>query len=290
MHRKIIEKSDVGLRLDIFLTTCSPGHGSRKSAYKAVKRGEVLVNGQNSSPNYNVQEGDEISIGDDSRRVKPLNMILDVVYEDECLALIDKPAGIPVSGNFTRTVQRALAVNLQPSSLPDCLVAPRPVHRLDAPTSGLLLVAKTGAALRGLSRQFEQRRVFKRYCAVSAGALPKSCTVDAEVDGRVARTHFRVLHRVPSLNYGEMCLVECIPLTGRRHQIRQHLAGLGAPVVGDRDYGEPGKVLKGKGLFLCAVELAFEHPLRRETMNGVIELAGKFYSLLEREHRRTLRT
>ncbi len=275
-------------RLDKFLAENSPLFASRKAAYKAVKRGRVTVNGLDCTPNQRIENGDKIEVCEETGPLPPpLELPLEVVFEDSFVAVLIKPPGIPASGNFARTIQRALPANLDRSCEPDALRLPHPVHRLDGPTGGLLLIAKTAAAMTTLSRQFEQRRVFKKYCAVTAGPLPDWCRANSPVEDREARTEFKVVRRVPSLNYTEMCLVECFPETGRKHQIRSHLAELNAPVVGDRTHNAGKKVMKGKGLFLWAVELAFEHPESGEIIHVLIEPPPKFKSLLDREKRRT---
>lgn len=278
-----------GLRLDVFLSGELEAFPSKKSAYKAIKRGEVIVNGRAVlNPQTAIRAGDTITVGPDSRPpLPPLSLTLPIVFEDSFLAVIEKPPGLPVSGNFARTVLRALPHNLVPSGEPDALPNPGPAHRLDRPTGGLLLIAKTAGVVADLGRQFAQREVRKVYHAIAAGPVPEHVRVDEPVEGRQAVTDFILRETAPSMNYGLLSFVECHPLTGRTHQIRRHLAHLGAPVVGDRQYGQPGRVLKGKGLFLWATELAFRHPAAGLSLDIAIPPPPKFATLLARESRRS---
>ncbi|MDT8390764.1 MAG: RluA family pseudouridine synthase [Lentisphaeria bacterium] len=284
-----VETPRADSRLDRFLCEKTPAFVSKKAAYKAVKRGEIHVNGEPvGDPQYRLHGGDVVTVWPDTREPPPpLRLTMPVVFEDDVLAVVEKPPGLPVSGNYAKTVQRALPYNLSASHAPDALRIPRPVHRLDAPTGGLLLVAKTAGALVDLSQQFETRAVRKIYHAVTAGSLPDSVTVTQPLDEKHAETFFQTLARAPSLNYTELCLVACQPHTGRTHQIRRHLQALGAPIVGDLRYGDAGHVLKGKGLFLWAVGLAFRHPVTDDSVDVTVQTPRKFAALMTREARRT---
>lgn len=284
-----VETAGDGMRLDCFLAAEDCRFPAKKSAYKAVKRGEVAVNGQRIlDPRRLVRAGDQVAVYPDLRPPPPpLRIDMRVVWEDDVMAIVEKPPGLPVSGNFSRTVLRALPHNLRPSPAADRLRSPQPVHRLDSATGGLLVVAKSAQALMNLGRQFQSRRVGKFYQAVAAGPLPEQIVVDLPLDGRSARTEFSLIDAVPSLNYQILSLVECRPLTGRTHQIRRHLAHLKAPVVGDAIHGTPGRILKGKGLFLWAVRLVMNHPLTGEPLDVRIDPPKKFAALLARERRRS---
>ena len=229
---------------------------------------------------------------------------LSVVYEDDSLAVVYKPAGPPMrfheareivsvavacftrSGCLMRTqcfagmaVQGAsasaqdgpplrglLANSLEPSrdASAQPLWRPQHVHRLDAPTSGLLVVAKTGQSLRTLSASFKHRLVHKRYRAVVAGPVGEVShmqLIEAPLSGQSARTHWRVVCRRPSAKFGEVALVDLWPYTGRTHQLRRHMALMGHPIVGDQKHwcdGLPEDT--AHGLFLSAVELELPHP------------------------------
>lgn len=261
---------------------------SRKGVKKAIERGRILLNGEPVETGRYVQPGDEITLVEKPAEAhKTYRLDLEVIYEDDHMAVVFKPAGIPVSGNRFKTVAQALPHNLKPSPCPDSLRIPLPVHRLDAPTTGLLVVAKTGSAMVELGRKFAAREVRKRYCAVVFGALSLSREIDSPIGGKPAQSICRPLRTVPSLRYGNLTLVELEPLTGRTHQLRIHMAEAGHPIAGDAQYGSDANVLKGKGLLLSAVRLTLGHPIFPEREIDVqTALPQKFTSLLEREERR----
>jgi len=163
---------------------------------------------------------------------------------------------------------------------------PRPVHRLDYSTSGLLLIAKTAGAQVFLGQRFEGRDIHKRYCAVVMGKLESEGQVDEPISGLPSSSRYVPVETVPSLRSGHVTRVDLYPVTGRTHQLRIHMAAIGHPVVGDPKYGQAGNTLKGKGLFLAAVELRFPHPSTQQEMTVSIDAPPKFYALLQREQTR----
>lgn len=264
---------------------------SRKGIKKAIKRGAIHVDGQVGHTGDWVKPGQQISLLDVfAKKPKALALNLPIVYEDEFLAVINKPAGLIVSGNQYRTVQNALLHNLNHSTQKDALPWPRPVHRLDAATSGLLLIAKTYGSHRLLGQQFEQKKVVKFYEAIVHGVIAEQGQIDQAIDGKVATTSFHCLQQFPSVRHEQLSKVQLEPLTGRTHQLRRHLSDLGHPILGDQLYQKEIKTLKGKGLFLCAVRLNFVHPATNETMNLQIQSPNKFRTYPEREARRYERT
>lgn len=260
---------------------------SRKGIKKAIKRGEIRINGQIAPTGVWMQSGFQMDWVDlEEKLPKAYDMVLEVVYEDEALAVINKPAGINVSGNQFRTIENALSKNLRLSSAPDALKWPRPVHRLDNPTSGLLLIAKTAKARIKLGQQFEEKSIQKRYLAVVTGEIAEKGSIELPVDDKAAFTEYERIEKVPSLKNNWLCLVNLYPKTGRTHQLRKHMAGIGHPIMGDQLYGPEGKVFKGKGLFLAAVALQFSHPDTQELVELAIDTPPKFDALLRREERR----
>ncbi|RMG81573.1 MAG: RluA family pseudouridine synthase, partial [Bacteroidetes bacterium] len=265
------------VRLSDYLPRVFVSIPSRKGLKKAIKRGQVWVDGAPAETGRWVVPGQKIElIAPDLPPPRIYHMALPVVYEDEHLAVVNKPGGISVSGNKFRTLQNALPAHLTPSTRPDALKKMLPVHRLDAPTCGLLLVAKTISARINLGQAFENQTVKKRYRAVTIGEMPASGVLDSPIDGKPARTRFERVSAVRSLKNGWLSTVDLFPETGRTHQLRIHLAQAGYPILGDKLYGPEGLILKGKGLFLCAVELAFLHPFSGEMLRLAIAPPPKF--------------
>ncbi len=283
--RFIISSKEAGTRLSDYLEdnlwSFIP---SRKGIKKAIKRKLVLVNQIHFNTGYRLKEGDVISYLQQTVTTNPIQLNVEVVFEDEYLAVVVKPSGIPTSGNQARTLKNALAFNLLPSTVTNALLQPLPVHRLDALTSGLVLVAKTTTSSVHLSRQFQQRVIKKEYSAVVSGVFPDHLLqINTSLDGKQALTDLTVVKRVSSLKSEQLTLLRLFPQTGRTHQLRKHLSNIGCPILGDQLYAGGGKVLKGKGLFLCAVGLEFEHPISKEKMKICIDPPAKFQKRLQYE-------
>jgi len=211
-----------------------------------------------------------------------------VIFEDDHVAIVNKPAGIVAyraegnrgggsrGGHGRDTLLSALPAVLKPSNIPITdenypMKRPQPVHRLDRPTSGLVVVAKTKLATVHLSQQFEFRKAQKTYMAILNGSpqQPNSDNedgwnlIDHDLEDKSAVTKWKVLQTVKSLhgNNGVLTLVELKPKTGRYHQLRRHMAWVcKAPIVGDATYDEDNMRLKKRGLFLCSNEITIEHP------------------------------
>lgn len=205
----------------------------------------------------------QIFIPDEDPPKKQLVFPIQVLFEDEYLAAIHKPAGILVSGNSFKTVRNALSQNLQRSCLPDAC-APQPVHRLDYPTTGILLIGKTSSSIRDLNKQFADNEIIKAYYAVTIGDMPAKGEISSEIDDKHSQSNYTVIQTVPSRRFGTLNLVLLTPQTGRRHQLRIHLSSIGHPILGDQKYREENLVLKGKGLYLHAFSLTFTHPFTGE--------------------------
>ena len=256
---------------------------STKSALKkAIKKGHIKVNDIAATTATLIHAGDNISIyiPEQVSPKKTLLFPLEILYEDDHLAVIHKPAGILVSGNSFKTIANALAQNLQPSPLADA-TKPHPVHRLDYATTGALLVGKTSSSIRTLNSMFEDKKVVKTYYAVTIGKMNNQGTIESEIDGKPSQSTYEVLETVPSPRFGKLNLVKLTAQTGRRHQLRKHLASIGNPILGDQDYGIDDLILQGKGLYLHAFSLDFTHPSTKERVHIIDKLPEKFLKIFD---------
>ena len=259
---------------------------SKSAVKKAFKKKQILINGLVATTGDWLKEGDDVSyeVGEiNLQKVFPLD--LEVLFEDEFIAVINKPAGYSVSGNFHKTIQNALSHNLRISTQIDALPIFRPVHRLDKLTTGILLIAKTKSAQISFGKQFELHEISKTYYALVKGKLEGFGFFDQAIEGLSSFTEFKSLKIEKSLSYNWVSLVELKPKTGRTHQLRIHLAKAGFPIIGDYVH-DTENVLRGKGLFLAACEIEFIHPQTNEKNSFKISRPNKYNSLLERENRR----
>ena len=249
---------------------------SRAGIKKALKRGLILVDGMKGISGQYIQGGETIDLLIEESKIKKLELNLEVLFEDDYLAIINKPSGIIVSGNKHKTIEHALPNNLQKSPLADALVYPQAAHRLDFPTSGVLLIGKTKTAVTALNKMFEKKEIDKSYYAISIGVMKKEGLINSPIDGKVSASKYEVEQSVISERFGFLNLVKLFPLTGRRHQLRIHLAALGNPILGDKEYGIEGLILQRKGLFLHAFSLQFTHPFTQESIYIEQPLPRKF--------------
>ena len=248
---------------------------------KAIKKGLVKVNNKIASTALFIQGGEIIELFQQNEIPKALDKLrfpLEVIYEDDFLAVIMKPPGVLVSGNTFVTIYNALPQNLIPSTQADA-IRPKPVHRLDYPTSGLLVVGKTSTATRALYQLFEEKKVVKNYYAITIGYISKTGIIDTLIDGKKAISEYTTQQSVVSKRFQYLNLVELKPITGRRHQLRKHLFSIGTPILGDKDYYLENLLLKGKGLYLHAKTIAFTHPTTQEQLYFNTELPKKFLKI-----------
>lgn len=293
---------------------------SRSRVQQAIKEGYVTVNGEPAKANYAVRPGDVISFSMPYRRrgleIVPQDIPLDIVYEDEDVLVVDKPAGMvvhPGHGHYEGTLINALSHHLGISQGPEAEDERMGilVHRIDKDTSGLLAVAKNPESQLKLAKQFFDHSIDRRYVAVVWGDLPEDeGTIDGDIgrdpgdrlrfkvvgegrEGRHAVTHYRVLER-----FGFVTFVECRLETGRTHQIRVHMSSIGHPIFNDARYGgseiRKGTIYTKYRQFiancfeLCprqalhAQILGFEHPRTRQQLRFSSPLPEDMAALLDK--------
>lgn len=317
-HEVKITEDDIGKRLDHVLVMQIPDV-SRARVQQLIEQAKVLVNGSESKPSYKLRAGDRVSLTGPAD-APPLRAIaeeipLDIVYEDDDLAVVNKPAGMMVHAGAGATDDernRGTLVNAllhrfgQLSEIGGEL-RPGIVHRLDKETSGLIVVAKNDVAHRRLGEQFASRKTRKLYLALVHGSPKKdSGTIEAAISrdavrrtrmttrrsgGREAVSHWKVLERIEGC-CGKFAMVEVRIETGRTHQIRVHMASIGHPVVGDTLYGAPAEIAcksreagpKALSLarnFLHAAELQFLHPSTGKAVHFKAELPPELRDFAE---------
>ncbi len=250
---------------------------SRNLFKKAIRAKRVLLNGELADSSRMVKKGDIIEILL-SEEVYPEHKIkIEVIYEDEYMAIVNKPAGLLTSGNQHRTLANALSTNLSESKEKARLPRPNPVHRLDRSASGLLIIAKTMLAQQDLSSQLAAYTVDKTYRVISHGLAEKTGTVDLPIKEKSAQTQYKLIKTIPSNKYGGFSILDVNIKQGRKNQIRVHLHSLGHTVVGDLLYPRENP---GKGLYLHCYALTLNHPKSGEKMTFEMDLPKKFKDFL----------
>ncbi|WP_455081372.1 RluA family pseudouridine synthase [Prevotella melaninogenica] len=317
--RVIVDKGQEPVRIDKFLFERMQ-HSSRNRIQKAADAGYIHVNSAPVKSNYKVRPEDVITLMLDRPKhdntIEAEDIPLDVVYEDDVLMVVNKPAGLvvhPGAGNFHGTLINAIAWHLKdmPSFDPNDPEVGL-VHRIDKDTSGLLVIAKTPDAKTALGKQFFNKTTHRSYNAIVWGNMTED---EGRIEGNIARdpkdrlrmtvfppdsevgkpavTHYRVIER-----FGYTTLIECILETGRTHQIRAHMKHIGHPLFGDERYGGT-EILRGQRsstykafirncLALCnrqalhARTLGFVHPVTGEQMDFTSELPADLSALIEK--------
>ena len=294
MEIRVEENS--GIRIDKFLINSTDM--SRSKIQKLIDDNYILVNNKSVKTSYIVKDGDIITINEyeENSDIIPENIPLDIVYEDEYLLVVNKPSGMvvhPAPGNYSGTLVNALMYHCNNNlSLVNGNIRPGIVHRIDADTSGLLLVAKNDNVHNDLAKQISEKSVKRKYiCLVHGIIYEDSATIDAPIgrdthdrkkmcvtddNSKDAVTHIRVLER-----YKDATLIECILETGRTHQIRVHMNYINHPVVNDPVYGYNKLDDKEFGQMLHAKEIGFIHPITKEFMDFEVDPPKRFYEILE---------
>lgn len=253
---------------------------SRKGIKKAIKRGRISVNSYKGETGDWIMGGERIDLLRGGSPKRPSILLdLEVLFEDDYLAVVNKPPGILVSGNKRYTLENGLSKLLKRSEEFDALTRPEPIHRLDYPTTGALLCGKTVRMVQTLNKKFEAREIQKTYLAVTYGKMSDSGIIEDIIDGKECRTEFHKLKEISSVRYTCLNLLEIRPITGRRHQIRRHLAGFGFPLFGDATYQPKDGQVAGKGLYLHARSLRFTHPVTGNKLKVDAPIPKKFLNL-----------
>lgn len=317
-HRFTANKGQEPLRVDKFLMNFIE-NATRNKVQQAAKDGNIYVNGVAVKQNYKVKAGDEVKVllayPPYENLLTPEDIPLDIVYEDDSLLVVNKPAGMvvhPGHGNYSGTLINALIYHFDnlPNNSSD---RPGLVHRIDKDTSGLLVIAKTESAMAYLTNQFFHKTSKREYVALvwgnmnddqgtiegNIGRNPKNrlqniVYLDDEADqGKPAVTHYKVIERL-----GYVTLISCQLETGRTHQIRVHLKHIGHTLFNDERYGGD-RILKGTTFTkykqfvdncfkilprqaLHAKTLAFEHPVTKEWMEFDSEIPSDISDCVER--------
>ncbi|MFT7297952.1 MAG: 23S rRNA pseudouridine1911/1915/1917 synthase [Sphingobacteriales bacterium] len=253
---------------------------TKSALKKVIKKGQVFINGEKANTGTLIRGGEqiELEIPEAPSIDKAPDLKLEVLFEDDYLAIINKQAGVLVSGNKFLTIAKALSFNLKPSSQKDA-VLPQPIHRLDYATSGVLLIGKTSSSIQQLGILFSARNISKSYYAVCIGPLDHEGEINSDIDNKPSSSTFELIETVDSERFGKLNLVKLIPKTGRRHQLRKHLSSIGNPILGDKEYGESGKIHFGKGLYLHAYSLSFIHPVYSTAIEIYKGLPKKFLKI-----------
>ncbi len=292
----IITDKDENKRIDKYLVEQT--EYTRSKIQKMIDNQNILVNGQSIKANYLLKKQDVISLEEltEDVDIEPENIPLDIYYEDDDLIVVNKPSGMvvhPAPGNYTSTLVNALLYHTRNLSTVNTNVRPGIVHRLDADTSGLLLVAKNDKVHNLLANAIQKKEVVREYIALVYGVIREdTATIDAPIgrdrnnrkkmcvtkdNSKMAVTHIRVLER-----YKDTTLIRCRLETGRTHQIRVHLSYIGHPIVNDPVYGHRKLIDETFGQMLHAEKIGFVHPITKEYMEFVAPLPDKFDKILQK--------
>lgn len=290
----IVEINDSGKRIDKYLNENT--EYTRSKIQKMIENGNILVNDVKVKDSYKLKENDYITIEaiEETTDILPENIPLDIYYEDDDLIVVNKPSGMvvhPAPGNYTGTLVNALIYHTNNLSKVNTNIRPGIVHRIDADTSGLLLVAKNDKSHNILAEAIQKKEVVREYIALVEGIIMEdTATIDAPIgrdkkdrkkmtvtseNSKDAVTHIRVLER-----YKDSTLIRCKLETGRTHQIRVHLSYIGHPVVNDPVYGHKKLIDKDFGQMLHAEKLGFIHPTTKEYMEFTAEPPKRFQEIL----------
>jgi 23S rRNA pseudouridine1911/1915/1917 synthase len=297
----LVEEKDINKRLDVYLEEKLESF-SRSQVKNLISASEVLINdtkpkkaGQLLKLNDSVIV--KIELKDEQESLVAEDLPLDIIFEDEYLAVVNKAQGMvvhPAAGNHSGTLANALMHHFKNLSSVNSSVRPGIVHRLDKDTSGLLVIAKNDEVHKSLAEQIKQKTAKRVYRAIVSGVVKEDegrieknlerskkdrikIAVTTEGRGKTAITDYKVLARFDNFSYVEFYL-----LTGRTHQIRVHAKYIGHPVLGDATYGYNYKNIKLKGQLLHAFKLSFIHPVTNKFMTFEAPLPDYFEKMLKK--------
>lgn len=285
-----------GIRIDKYLL--DKLDISRNKIQKLINDNNILVNGKSVKASYIVRVDDLIECDFEYKEkidILPEDIPLDIVYEDDDLLVVNKPSGMvvhPAVGNYSHTLVNALMYHCNNLSQVNGVIRPGIVHRIDADTSGLLLVAKNDMAHVDLAKQISEKSVKREYITLVDGVIKEdTATIDAPIgrdvknrkkmcvtgdNSKDAITNIRVIER-----YKNSTLITCSLLTGRTHQIRVHMNYIGHSVINDPVYGSKKLIDPLFGQMLHARKIGFVHPRTHEYMEFSCEPPDKFLDILE---------
>ena len=292
---------EINERMDSFLSRKTDFTRSR--IQQLIKNGDITVNGKNAKNNkkikssYKIEENDKIEIfipETEQAEIIPENIKIDVIYEDEDIAVINKKAGLvvhPAQGHYSGTLVNAILYHIKDLSGINGEIRPGIVHRLDKDTSGLIVIAKNDKAHINLAKMFQEKKIKKTYLAILKGKLTKEkgrivTQIGRDTDDRKKMTVIKGNDRGKEAitNYNVICSNELFTLvkvyieTGRTHQIRVHMKYMGYPILGDMVYGRKDSE---KRQMLHAYKLEFLHPVTEKPMKFISEIPEDFRKALK---------
>ena len=299
MDSYIVQGEHVGERLDYYVQNMYPNL-SRSHIKKQIENGDILLDSKQVKAGQKLKLNNIVQVKIEELKqldVQAENIALDIVYQDDDLAVINKPKGMvihPANGNYTGTLVNALLYNLTNLSGINGVVRPGIVHRLDKDTSGLLLVAKNDKAHINLAKQIETKSCHRYYLALCCGNIKtdsghietgygrslkdrKQMAVFPLGTGKLAITNYRVIER-----FGQYTLVEFKLETGRTHQIRVHSKYLNTPIACDEVYGHKDKNFKAEGQLLHAYKIEFTHPTSGKQLTFTSKIPDDFEKALNK--------
>lgn len=291
-------EENIDNRLDLYLSN-EFKEISRTKIQDLIKEGLVLVNGKKKKPKYYLKKNDYISISipkPESIEILPENIEIDIVYEDEYIAIVNKPQNMvvhPAPGNYSGTLVNALLFHIKDLSIIGGEIRRGIVHRLDKDTSGILIIAKNDYSHEFLVNQFKNRDVTRKYVTVVHGRMKdnlgkinepigrdprnrKKMAVNYK-NGKEAITIYKVLQR-----FEEYTLLEVELKTGRTHQIRVHLRHMGHPILGDEIYSRKKNIFNLNKQLLHAKEIGFIHPFTEEYLEFEVDIPKRFKDIINR--------